>query len=102
MFVRRSTYNEARWQCENMRERALNAERKFYALNEKWNALVSRINAKGGENFLENATIPKAAQFAEDDLTKLILLCHPDKHDGKPIATEMTQKLLALKGAAMK
>lgn len=36
--------------------------------------------------------------FNEDEMRKLLALCHPDKHDGKPMAVEMTQKLLAMRG----
>jgi hypothetical protein len=36
-------------------------------------------------------------QFNAEDIKRLLQLCHPDKHDGKAIATEMTQKLLKLK-----
>lgn len=105
MFVRRSTHDA-------MRERAVRAEAelfqlqlRFSALTKQWNDLVARINEKGGERFLKYATVqPKVqpAQFTEDEITKLIQLCHPDKHGGKPMATEMTQKLLALKGALTK
>ena len=93
MIVLLSTYNKAL-------ERAVRAEMNYYAIQAKWNVLIRRINEKGGEDFLDNATLkPKQqAQFTPDELTKLILLCHPDKHDGKTMATEMTQKLLALKG----
>lgn len=58
------------------------------------NALIDIINAKGGEDFL---LMEVESQFSADELTKLINLCHPDKHDGKPMAVEMTQKLLQLK-----
>lgn len=62
----------------------------------EWNALVERINAKGGEDFLSGKT--QAKQLSEEDIKRLLMLCHPDKHDGKPMAVEMTKKLLALRG----
>jgi hypothetical protein len=90
MFVRRSTYDA-------MEKRALSAELRFYSLQGDWNALIRRINNLGGERFLKHATLQPTPHFSEDELTKLIMLCHPDKHDGKSMATEMTQRLLALK-----
>lgn len=44
---------------------------------------------------LESATIN--IPFTRDEMTKLISLCHPDKHNDSPIATMMTQKLLELR-----
>lgn len=88
MLVRQSTYDA---KCDE----ALRYRIRFISLQNEWNALVKRINALGGEQFLAKQ---KSAQFTDDDLTKLINLCHPDKHDGKPMATEMTSKLLLMKG----
>ena len=39
----------------------------------------------------------KPAQFNKEQLTTLIMLCHPDKHGGKESATRMTQVLIKLK-----
>jgi hypothetical protein len=36
--------------------------------------------------------------FNQKDLKVMITLCHPDKHGGKKSATEMTQKLLEMRG----
>lgn len=90
MFVSQRKYDD-------MVQRAIKAEASFYALKEQWNELVGRINAKGGAKFLRSATIQPVSQFTEAELTKLVLLCHPDKHEGKPMATEITQRLLAIK-----
>lgn len=77
-------------------------EIEFFALRfqyaahvEKWNALVKRINAKGGEAFLESTT--PAPQFSDEEIKTLLQLCHPDKHAGKDSATRITQKLLSLR-----
>jgi hypothetical protein len=69
---------------------------KWNGLLRKWNDLVERINQLGGESFLQGAT-EKHVQFTADELQRLIQLCHPDKHDGKQMATEMTAKLLKMK-----
>ena len=83
MFVRASKY--ARLQ------------RKAEDLATKWNYFVDLINSKGGQDFLDNAVLNPKPQFSQEEIRKLISLCHPDKHDGRQIAIEMTQKLLQLK-----
>lgn len=93
MFVLRSTYERdlARANIE-----ALTYKSNFNSLISKWNDLVHRVNARGGEAFLSgNVTAPK--QLEDKDIQKLLMLCHPDKHGGKPMAEEMTKKLLALR-----
>lgn len=90
MFVLRSTYEKLEI------EHAL-LQIKFSTLNAKWNELVSLINAKGGQNFLDNGQIQKVSPLTKDDIRRLLMLCHPDKHDGKEQAFRMTQRLLELK-----
>lgn len=91
MFVRQSKYHAAL-------VRAMIAETRHSILNDKWNDLIDRINNLGGEAFLNQAKIPAVEPFTKTEIDRLIMLCHPDKHDGKPMATEMTQKLLKMKG----
>lgn len=95
MFVRQSKYDD-------VLRRAIAAESRFSTLQQEWNSLIKRINRKGGENFLRKATLRPAVPLNESEIVKLIQLCHPDKHDGKPMATEMTQKLLELKNTIAK
>lgn len=67
---------------------------RYEQLLSEYNALVQRINQKGGENFLQNASIqPVGIQLSKEDLKSLVQLCHPDKHAGKESAVEMTKKL---------
>lgn len=90
MFVLESTYKrlQARYrELDHFNDRLL----------EKWNRVVQQINAKGGDAFLEKGTLAAPNPFSQEDIRRLISLCHPDKHDGKPMAVEMTQKLLSLK-----
>ena len=35
--------------------------------------------------------------FDKEEINELIHLCHPDKHNGKPLAQKLTQKLLRLR-----
>lgn len=91
MFVRESKYREALISAKVW-------ELKLQKLNREWNQLVRRINKLGGEQFLESGKASAAqAQFSADDIQRLLMLCHPDKHDGKQMATDMTAKLLKLK-----
>lgn len=69
-------------------------EARYHLLLAKWNALIERINRKGGEEFLSGEGAPR---LSREDIKRLLSLCHPDKHDGKPLAVEMTQKLLKLR-----
>lgn len=39
----------------------------------------------------------KEPQFSEDDLRRLLQLCHPDKHNGKQMAIDMTIKIQKLR-----
>jgi hypothetical protein len=73
----------------------------YKELQVKWNDLVERVNEKGGEDFLKHGIMPEDAppQFSQDEIKRLLMLCHPDKHDGKAMAVEMTQKLLRLRRA---
>jgi hypothetical protein len=69
---------------------------KHGALSRKWNELVNQINRKGGQRFLDGMP---AAQLSADDVRKLLMLCHPDKHGGKQMAHDMTAKLLAMRNS---
>jgi len=78
----------------------------FYALSgafsdimNKYNLLVMRINKLGGEDFLRGAKIPENTPqiFSREEIKRLILLCHPDKHGGKEMSHEITKKLLLLR-----
>jgi hypothetical protein len=38
-----------------------------------------------------------APQFTKEEIRSLLMLVHPDRHDGKESAVRMTQKLLAMR-----
>lgn len=94
MFVRQSTYDA---KCLDLQI----AKATLTMQIKKWNELVGRINKLGGMDFIRKGEqrAKQISQFTDDELTKLIQLCHPDKHDGKPMANEMTAKLLTMKGS---
>lgn len=74
--------------------------RKYNALHKRWNELIDKLNAKGGQEFIDEGVLPcELPQLTQEDIRRLILLVHPDKHEGKPMAVELTQKLLKMRGA---
>lgn len=78
----------------------MNLMQKYTGLHHEWDNLVARINAKGGERFLKHGVIYAGrapAQLTKDDIKRLLSLVHPDKHNGKQSAVEMTQKLLSMR-----
>lgn len=62
--------------------------KEYNLLVREYNKLLNKRN-----NQQQNQNIA----FSDDDIRKLLSLCHPDKHGGKNIATEMTSKLLDLR-----
>ncbi len=71
----------------------------YRKLHNKWNALIDRINDLGGEEFLNNAVMPseQKIELSREDLTDLIMLCHPDRHKGSVRATRVTKKIILLR-----
>lgn len=99
MFVRQSTYDKMFHRAIAAEAFAAALKERYIAKGQEWDALVHRINRLGGEAFLRSGERHVAAQFTPDELRSLIQLCHPDKHEGKPAATEMTAKLLKMREA---
>ena len=94
MFVSREKYKQAAQAVIALADAFNELTKKHTQLLNEWNELVALINEKGGQAFLEGS---KDEQLSDEDIQKLILLCHPDKHGGKPIASEMTRKLLEIR-----
>ena len=99
MFVLKRTYHKLENECRSLvRENA--------RLNEECNSMIYEIRwLNNNIEFLQNKcdalasmNIPNKKAISEDDIKKMLLLCHPDKHGGKQIAHEVTQKLLAMRG----
>lgn len=68
---------------------------KYRRLLRDWNNLVDRVNAIGGERALSGSA--NALNMGEDDIKRLLQLCHPDRHRNSDLSVEMTQKLLQLR-----
>lgn len=92
MFVRKSTYDAVVVERDAARNITTMYHKLYRDLLIKWNHLVEQVNQAGGERALKSRT-QQSEQFSQDDIKRLIQLCHPDKHDGKQSAVEMTKKL---------
>lgn len=86
MFITREKYDELVQIATYHREQ-------YQKLLTKWNPLIEKINAKGGQAFLNG----ESQQFSQPEIRSLIKLCHPDKHGGSDEAHQITVKLLKMK-----
>lgn len=99
MLVRQSTY-------DSMTGKAVAYKQAFDALQHKWNVLVRRINAKGGEDFLIHGTMPdktirqqdQSGQFTPEEMRKILQAMHPDRNPGSELAVTITRKINAMRG----
>lgn len=97
MFVstHEAEINRIEQERRNLSSQLFYVNSKYEKLLDQWNDLVKKINSKGGDRFLNSD--PIEIGFSQDEIKKLIALCHPDKHQQKQSAVEMTQKLLAMR-----
>ena len=96
MFVSKSKYEVMTGKAAEAVIAAVQYKNKYLALLQEWNELVNKLNSKGGAALLDGQA-SQPPQFSKDELQRLIQLCHPDKHDGKEMATEITAKLVKMK-----
>ena len=69
----------------------------YSALLRNYNLLVDAIKEMTSKKSTETNL-----HFTQEELKKLITLCHPDKHGGSKIAEEMTAKLLEMRSRVKK
>jgi len=98
MFVMDSTHNKTLADLDRAWSEVSRLIKAKNELTEKWDNLVDKINEKGGREFLDNALLGPPQQFNGKEIKQLLSLCHPDKHGGKDLAKNITQKLLLLRG----
>lgn len=77
MFVRQSTYDKAIQQRDHEQSVAVHWQIKHSLLLSRWNDLVSRLNEKGGEQFISFGKLDKSTgntvhQFTDDELRSLL------------------------------
>jgi hypothetical protein len=99
MFVRKKKYDAlADENLKLMGENAMLQERSVYLshrLHDLGDLLEKEMRKPPRVVKIEKRI--KVSGFTEEEIKKLLMLCHPDKHNGKQMAVEMTQKLLALR-----
>lgn len=101
MFVSRSKYDKAILERNHEKACFVRLQVDHLELRRKWNDVMQKINAKGGEEFLLfgklEGKVNTVHQFTDDELRSLLQLVHPDKHGGKESAVRLTQKINALR-----
>lgn len=60
----------------------------------KYNGIVEFINSRGGESFLFS---DQEKKLDDNQLKKILMLCHPDKHDGSKLSNEVTRLLISMR-----
>lgn len=106
MFVLQSKYDALETDYKKVlknleahQRKLIEVSSKLDRLSNSWGKLVDEINSKGGQSFLDEAVMPNEIQgLSPDMIKKMLQLCHPDKHQGKQLAVEVTQVLIKLKG----
>lgn len=61
---------------------------------------IRKLDKAGNELYIAYKALQKKQsheQFSQDEIRSLLMLVHPDKHDGKESAKLMTQKLLRMR-----
>ncbi len=69
----------------------------FHKEQKDYISLALFIERHGGIENIEKNNNKQNKQFNNKEIDTLIRLCHPDKHNGKDSATEITQKLLEIR-----
>lgn len=95
MFTLNSTHDRLKRELESFKA-------KHSALTIRWNELVARVNAHGGEAFLDG-DVPhpwlkkEELQFTQDELRSLIQIVHPDRNGGSEVSTRLSKKINGLR-----
>lgn len=97
MFVSKSKYDKLKANLDFLTIKYNQIDSQLFITRTKWNKLVKLINSKGGQEFLDDATIGGQEQFTDEELRSLLQLVHPDKHGGKASAVRLTQKINQLR-----
>lgn len=98
MFVRSSTHERLRADHLQLKAKHEALTMQHAHLMREWNDMVATINRKGGQAFLDSPPVSLRSMFlSKDDVKRMLVLCHPDKHNGKESAKLATQKLLQIR-----
>lgn len=88
-------YKALKQAFDGLDEKYIYLSKEHQALIWDWNNLIGIINENGGMSRLTY----REATFTLKEIQRLIILCHPDRHEGKDIAVIMTQRLLEARDA---
>lgn len=76
---------------------------KHFLRDEEWKKvclscyIAKKNGGSGNVPFEKRHQVPVGISISKELLGKLIMLCHPDKHSGSKLSTEVTQQLLSLR-----
>lgn len=72
---------------------------KWFSQDQPWKRVCLNCYIQGKQDSERTYRPPPTGKRAVDDelLTRLIMLCHPDKHGNSKMSVEVTQKLLGMK-----
>lgn len=95
MFVLKSKYKSIEKTLAVSEDKLSEMRYAFNCLVDEYNRLVRKYN----QNIDEQKKLRSGYRINidESDLKKILILCHPDKHGGKAMAHEVTQKLLLMR-----
>ena len=104
-LVSKNTHDKTLKECERLarmvrslegeRYESLLRNRKLMEEIELDNRLIARLNRL--VDSLKDKASESSGQFTQSELRSLILLCHPDRHNGKESAITLTQKLISMR-----
>lgn len=97
MFVSRRTHKSVLDEMKKIRQELYELESSLYHADYVITTYKRRNAVLTDEVYNLRRKIQTDNTFTKRELQILLSLCHPDKHDGKDIAGEMTKKLLDLK-----
>lgn len=77
-----------------------NVDLEYQALSARLRAQDAMNDARLAEMRMHEVQRSPAPKFDDTTLRKLISLCHPDRHNGKQSAQEMTTMLIEMRNAS--
>lgn len=89
--MQESLFNRYKKERDNFEDHYISQRVRADQLADHYQIIANRYNA------LVKERKQNTKQFNDDELTELLKLVHPDKHNNSPLATRVTQKVLQLR-----